>query len=111
MKLISDNLLGKLRRGAEKLYQKHQNNLIDKELTIRQDIAEELGLEHSGLKPEPIEIGEKIGLFDDEAKPEVEMPMVMARVKLSDYIEALKNYGTEETDDDAATDSNDTTEQ
>ena len=96
MKLISPNMLNKMRRGAEHLYKKHRDSLPTATTLLTQDIAKELGLPTKDIKPSPIAVAasEPVGLFDDEETEQTVTPTAMAKVKLTDYIEALKVYET-----------------
>ena len=94
MKLISPNMLAKLRRGAEQEFLKHRDSLMTATALIKCDMAKELGIPFKAPKVEPVLVAgaESIGLFDDEPESKTVMPTAMVRVKLTDYIDALKKY-------------------
>lgn len=94
-KIITPRILFKLRRSAERLYQKHRESLATYHTAIQKDIAADLGLKVKEYKPDPLASqasSEPVGLFDDEPKPaNAGTPTELARVKLTDLIEALKH--------------------
>jgi hypothetical protein len=89
-------MLEKMRRGAERLYVKHRESLATATVVLRQDIAKELGLKFTETKPVESNAGnsEPIGLFEDEPTAEKIVRTPHIRVKLTDYIAALKSQPT-----------------
>ena len=101
IKLISPNTLDKLRRGAEQMYRKHRDVLVDQTVTVRQDLAKELGLKTKDVKAEPVNVSseEVLGLFNDEPSVRTVIPTVMTIVPLIDYIEALQKFKIDDSSD------------
>ena len=90
--IIGPKTLSKMRRGAEKLYISNREKLTVATVTVRKDIASEIGLKFNATTAttKPVE---KLGLFDDEPEVFFAEPTPMVVVKLTEYIEALKNFG------------------
>jgi hypothetical protein len=95
IEILTAATLEKMRRGAEHLCRKYKERLPDALITIRHDVAKELGLEVADCKPKPIKVAgtESVGIFDDEPPEETVLPDAMSRVKLVDYVSALQSYG------------------
>lgn len=92
--MISENTLAKLRRGAEHLFRKYKDSLSEATVTIKQEVAKELGIAVKEVQATPVPAVPEsfLGLFDDEPNSEMVTPDVMVNVKLTDYIKALQSY-------------------
>ena len=91
---ISEATLFTLRRGAEQLVRKYADQLADKEIVMAQEVAKDLGIlavEHNPGKV-PAVPQNLIGVFDDEPTEDLVVPQVMTKVKLVDYVNALKSF-------------------